>query len=95
MMNSHIYVYLKMSIYSYCGYQQQQQQKMGVPVVQGTHRYICLNRGQIFTTRVKTAPIFVAHPQYISSQGLGSESPRTHLSTCDDLDLTHLNVRRS
>ena len=27
--------------------------------------------------------------------GLGSESPRTHLSTCDDLDLTHLNVRRS
>ena len=27
--------------------------------------------------------------------GLGSESPRTHLSTCDDLDLTHLTVRRS
>ena len=31
----------------------------------------------------------------IRTFGLGSESPRTHLSTCDDLDLTHLNVRRS
>ena len=30
-----------------------------------------------------------------SELGLGSESPRTHLSTCDNLDLTHLNVRRS
>ena len=30
-----------------------------------------------------------------SNLGLGSESPRTHLSSCDDLDLTHLNVRRS
>ena len=39
--------------------------------------------------------IFLHHLLKTSKCGLGSESPRTHLSTCDDLDLTHLNVRRS
>ena len=50
---------------------------------------------QIDIKRLKEYYEIVGESRPLSGFGLGSESPRTHLSTCDDLDLTHLNVRRS
>ena len=58
-----------------------------------TTRYL-LPRLQPFNwCRHRSLSSFILY--FIRLIGLGSESPRTHLSTCDDLDLTHLNVRRS